>query len=95
MSLDTETVRKIASLARIDVPESELAPLAGELNNIIGWIEQLSEVDTRDVTPMSSVAEMELFRREDIVDDGNCREQVLANAPGRNEAFYTVPRVVE
>jgi len=95
MSLDTETVRKIAYLARINVPEPELEPLAGELNNILGWIEQLSEVDTDGVAPMTSVADMDLFKRTDEVTDGDCRDKVLANAPGGNDTFYTVPKVVE
>ncbi len=95
MSLDTETVRKIAFLARINVPEPELKPLAGELNNILGWIEQLSEVDTDGVAPMTSVADMELFKRDDVVSDGNYRDEILANAPDGNETFYRVPKVVE
>ncbi len=95
MSLDTETVRKIAFLARINVPELELKPLAGELNNILGWIEQLSEVDTDGVAPMTSVADMELFKRDDVVSDGNYRDKILANAPDGNEVFYKVPKVVE
>jgi len=95
MSLDTETVRKIAFLARINVPEQELGPLAGELNNILGWIEQLAEVDTDGVAPMTSVADMELFQRADEISDGNYRDRILANAPGGNDAFYTVPKVVD
>ena len=95
MSLDTETVRKIAFLARINVPEQELEPLAGELNNILGWIEQLSEVDTDGVAPMTSVADMELFKRPDDVTDSDCRDKVLANSPDGNDTFYTVPKVVE
>jgi aspartyl-tRNA(Asn)/glutamyl-tRNA(Gln) amidotransferase subunit C len=95
MSLDTETIRKIAFLARINVPEQELEPLAGELNNILGWIEQLSEVDTDGVQPMTSVADMELFKRHDVVSDGGCMEKVLANAPAGKGPFYTVPKVVE
>lgn len=95
MSLDTETVRKIAFLARINIPEQELDPLAAELNNILGWIEQLSEVDTDGVAPMTSVADMKVLERDDVVSDGNCREKVLANSPGTNKTFYTVPKVVE
>jgi len=95
MSLDTETVRKIAVLARIKIPEPELAPLAGELNNILGWIEQLSEVDTDGVEPMTSVADMSLYQRPDEINDGDCRDKVLANAPNGKGAFYTVPKVIE
>jgi aspartyl-tRNA(Asn)/glutamyl-tRNA(Gln) amidotransferase subunit C len=69
--------------------------LAGELSNIIGWVEQLSEIDTDGIEPMTSVADMELFRREDVVSDGGIVERVLANAPDRKENFYTVPKVVE
>jgi len=95
MSLDTETVRRIAYLARVNIPEAELEPLAGELNNILGWIEQLSEVNTDDVEPMTSVADMSMYQRKDAVTDGDCRDAVLANAPDGNDAFYTVPKVVE
>ena len=95
MSLDKETVKNIAFLARIKVPEQDLEPLAGELSHIIGWVEQLGEVDTEGVEPMTSVADMELFRREDVISDGGVPEKVLANAPDREENFYTVPKVVE
>ena len=95
MSLDKETVKNIAFLARIKVPDQDLEPLAGEFSHIIGWVEQLSEVDTEGVEPMTSVADMELFRREDVISDGGVPEKVLANAPDREENFYTVPKVVE
>ncbi len=95
MSLDKETVKNIAFLARIKVPDKDLEPLAGELSHIIGWVEQLSGVDTEGVEPMTSVADMDLFRREDVVSDGNVPEKVLANAPDREDNFYTVPKVVE
>ena len=95
MSLDTTTVRNIAFLARIKVPDDELEALAGELSGIIGWVEQLNEVDTDGVEPIASVAEMSLFRRKDEVTDGNYPERVLANAPEREDDFYVVPKVVE
>jgi aspartyl-tRNA(Asn)/glutamyl-tRNA(Gln) amidotransferase subunit C len=95
MSLDKDTVKNIAFLARIKVPDEDLELLAGELSNIIGWVEQLSEIDTDGIEPMTSVADMELFRREDVVSDGGIVERVLANAPDRKENFYTVPKVVE
>ena len=95
MSLDKDTVRNIAYLARIKVPDDALDPLAGELNNIMGWVEQLGEVNTDGVAPMTSVVEMTMPSRKDVVNDGDCREKVLANAPDREEAFYTVPKVVE
>lgn len=95
MSLDKDTVRKIATLARIRVDEAALEPLAGELNNILGWVEQLSEVDTEGVPPMTSVVAAELFRRPDTVTDGDRVEEVLANAPEEAEHFFVVPKVVE
>ena len=95
MSLTREDVRKIAFLARIRIADAELDTLAGELNNIIGWVEQLGEVDTSGVQPMTSVAEMTLRRRVDAVTDGNVTEKVLANAPDREGDFYAVPKVVE
>ena len=95
MALDQETVRRIATLARIKVPEENLEPLAGELNNILGWIEQLSEVDTDDVQPMTSVVETVAPQRPDVVTDGGASDKVLRNAPQAEGAFYTVPKVVE
>jgi len=95
MSLDRDTVKKIAFLARIKVPEADLDGLAGELNRIIGWVEQLAEVDTEGVSPMTSVTDMALPEREDTVTDGDCREAVLANAPEREAGFYAVPKVIE
>ena len=95
MPLDIETVRNIAFLARIRVPEDELDALACELSNILGWVEQLAGVDTDGVEPMTSVVEMRLHEREDVVDDGERREDVLANAPEREDGFFAVPKVVE
>lgn len=95
MSLSKDDVRKIAFLARIRVPDDRLEPLAGELNNIVGWVEQLQEVDTDGVEPMTSVVDIETPMRDDVVSDGNVTEKVLANAPDRNDAFFGVPKVVE
>ena len=95
MALDQKTVRRIAALARIKVPEENLQPLVGELNNILGWIEQLSEVDTDGVEPMTSVVETVAPRREDRVTEGGTPDRVLRNAPQAEGAFYTVPKVVE
>jgi aspartyl-tRNA(Asn)/glutamyl-tRNA(Gln) amidotransferase subunit C len=95
MPLDIETVRNIAFLARIKVPEDELDALAGELSEILGWVEQLAGVDTEGVEPMTSVVEMRLHERDDVVDDGDCHEDVLANAPERQDGFFAVPKVVE
>ncbi len=103
MSLDKETVRKIAFLARIRVPDAALDGLARELSNIIGWVEQLSEVETDGVEPMTSVADMTWPRRGDVVNDGGKAGDVLANATEPETAgggdikggFFTVPKVVE
>ncbi len=95
MALDTDTVRRIARLARIHIPEEDLEPLAGELSNIIGWVEQLAEVDTDGVEPMTSVVETTPEHREDVVNDGGYRDRVLANAPDAADGFFTVPKVIE
>ena len=95
MSLDKDTVRNIAFLARIKVSDEELDPLAGELSGILDWIEQLAKVDTEGVEPLASVSEVTLPMREDAKTDGNCRDAVLANAPETEDGFYAVPKVVE
>ena len=95
MSVDRDTVRRIATLARIRVEEDELEPLSKELSSILNWIEQLNEVETSDVPPMTSVEDMPMKKREDVVTDGFCTEDVLANAPEREGDFYAVPKVVE
>ena len=95
MALDTDTVRRIAKLARIHVDEGELAPLADELNNILGWVEQLDEVDTEGVEPMTSVVEMVQRLRVDAVTDGHVPDKVLANAPETTDGFFVVPKVIE
>ena len=95
MPIDTDTVRKVAHLARIAVHEDELEPLAAELNSILGWVEQLTEVDVTGVEPMTSVTPMALKRRADVVTDGNRQGDILANAPDAREGFFTVPKVVE
>lgn len=95
MPIDKATVAKIATLARIKVPEADQEALAGELSNILGWVEQLSEVDTDGVAPMTSVVEAVLPKREDAVTDGGYPDKVTANAPAPADGFYTVPKVVE
>lgn len=95
MALDIDTVRRIAHLARLKVPEEELAPLADELTNILGWVEQLGEVDTADVPPMTSVAAMTMPMREDVVTDGGIADKITANAPDGENGFFAVPKVVE
>lgn len=95
MALDTDTVRRIAHLARVRVPEAELEPLAGELSNILTWIEQLGEVDTENVEPMASAVDLRLPMRDDRVDDGGAPDAVLSNAPDGAPGFFAVPKVVE
>jgi aspartyl-tRNA(Asn)/glutamyl-tRNA(Gln) amidotransferase subunit C len=95
MSLDEATVARIARLARIAVPEAELQPLAGELSHILEWIEQLNEVDTSDVPPMTSVVAVKLRLRADEVTDGERPEDILRNAPERQDGYFVVPKVVE
>jgi aspartyl-tRNA(Asn)/glutamyl-tRNA(Gln) amidotransferase subunit C len=95
MALDKATVARIATLARIRLSEAELDPLAAELSHILTFVEQLNEVDTEGVAPMTSVAAMTLPMREDVVTDGNCRDDVLGNAPQAVRGFFAVPKVVE
>jgi len=95
MALDKATVAHIATLARIEVPEADQEALAGELTGILGWIEQLGEVETDGVEPMTSVVEMTLPMREDLVADGDRRDAVLGNAPSAAKGFFVVPKVVE
>ena len=95
MSIDTDTARRVAKLARIRVEEEALPALASEFNTILGFIEQLNEVDVEGVEPMVSVEPMRLKRREDVVTDGNQPEKVLKNAPDAREGFFAVPKVVE
>ena len=95
MSLDTNTVRRIANLARIKIEDQKLAPLAGELSHIIDWVQQLSEVDTNDIAPMTSVTKVEMASRIDVISDGNCEDLVLANAQDSVPPYFTVPKVVE
>lgn len=95
MSIDIETARKVAHLARIKVEEDQLPALAEEFNAILGFIEQLNEVDVDGVEPMTSVTPMRLTRRVDAVTDGDMPDKVLANAPDAREGFFAVPKVVE
>jgi len=95
MAIDAATVRKVARLARIAEPEEKLEPLAKELNGIISWIEQLNEVDTDGVEPMTTSVAMELPMREDVVTDGGDPDKVLRNAPRTEKGFFVVPKVVE
>ena len=95
MAIDAATVRKVARLARISEPEERLEPLARELTGIMAWIEQLNEVDTDGVEPMTSAVHMPAPMRDDVVTDGGDPEAVLANSPKRAGAFFVVPKVVE
>jgi aspartyl-tRNA(Asn)/glutamyl-tRNA(Gln) amidotransferase subunit C len=95
MSIDTDVVRKVAKLANIRLAEGRVAPLAAELNAIIGWIEQLAEVNTEDVDPMTSAVAVSLPMRDDIVTEGGDASIILANAPASRDGFFVVPKVVE
>jgi aspartyl-tRNA(Asn)/glutamyl-tRNA(Gln) amidotransferase subunit C len=95
MSLDKNDVRRVAFLARIKVDEADLEPVAKDLNNIIGWVEQLAEVDTDGVEPMTGATGMTMARRDDVVTDGGDPDKVLGNAPDRVGDFYAVPKVVD
>ncbi|MEJ1977253.1 MAG: Asp-tRNA(Asn)/Glu-tRNA(Gln) amidotransferase subunit GatC [Acetobacteraceae bacterium] len=94
MSLDPATVRRIAKLARIRVEDQQVAPLQAQLNTILGWIEQLNEVNVDGIEPLTGL-QMAARLREDCVTDGRMPEQILANAPDREGPFFTVPKVVE
>jgi aspartyl-tRNA(Asn)/glutamyl-tRNA(Gln) amidotransferase subunit C len=95
MSVDADTVRRIAHLARIKVADDEIEHLQGELNAILAFFEQLSEVDVDGVEPMTSVTPMQMKKRPDVVTDGGDPEAVLGNAPAREDNFFLVPKVVE
>ena len=95
MAVDRETVTRVARLARVKVTEGELDTIAGELSNIIGWIEQLDQVDTKNVEPLASVSDMKLRWRVDEVIDGGIPEKVTVNAPDPQKGMFSVPKVVE
>ncbi len=95
MSIDQKTVAKIANLSRLKIPAEEQASVAGELNKILDWVEQLNEVDVSGIEPLSSVNDMSLRLRADVVTDGGRPEDILANAPAKTADFFTVPKVVE
>lgn len=95
MSVSPEQVRHIAKLARIAMSDEEVERLVPELNNILGWVEQLGEVNTDRVEPLTAVIEQKLRLREDAVTDGDCRDEVLANAPAAEHGFFAVPKVIE
>ena len=95
MSVTPDQVRHIARLARIKMSDAEIEALAPELNNILGWVEQLAEVNTDGVEPLTAVIDQKLRLRDDVVDDGDCRDAILANAPAAEHGFFAVPKVIE
>ena len=95
MAIDENTVRRVAHLARLALPEARVAPMAAELNGILAWIEQLNEVDVEGVAPMTSAVATTLPMRADVVTEGGDARKVLANAPKSEDGFFVVPKVVE
>ncbi len=95
MSVDQDTVRRVARLARIRIDEADVPKLAGELNSILRWIEQLNEVDVAGVEPLTSVITMKMKMRKDEVTDGNRAAEIMTNAPASEDNFFIVPKVVE
>jgi aspartyl-tRNA(Asn)/glutamyl-tRNA(Gln) amidotransferase subunit C len=95
MSVSSQQVRHIAKLARIGMSDAEIEALVPELNNILGWVEQLGEVNTDGVEPLTAVIDQKLRLRDDAVTDGNIRDAVLANAPEAQHGFFAVPKVIE
>jgi len=95
MSVNIEQVRHIARLARIAMSDAEIEALVPELNNILDWVEQLGEVNTDGVEPLTAVIDQKLRLRDDAVTDGDCRDAVLANAPEAQHGFFAVPKVIE
>ena len=95
MSVNADQVRHVAKLARIAMSDAEIAALVPELNAIIGWVDQLSEVHAEGVEPLTAVIDQKLRLRDDAVTDGDCRDAVLANAPDAEHGFFAVPKVIE
>ena len=95
MSVNADQVRHVAKLARIAMSDAEVDALVPELNQILGWVEQLATVDTEGVEPLTAVIEQKLRLRDDVVDDGNVRDAVLLNAPDAQHGFFAVPKVIE
>lgn len=95
MSVTIEQVRHIANLARIHLSDEQAETLLPELNNILGWVEQLGEVDTDGVEPLTAVIDLDQRLRDDVVNDGDKREDILANAPEAQHGFFAVPKVIE
>jgi len=95
MSVNEQQVRHVARLARLALGDDEIAKMVPELNNILHWVEQLAEVDTDGVEPLTAVIENQLRLRDDVVNDGGCRDDVLKNAPDAQHGFFAVPKVIE
>jgi aspartyl-tRNA(Asn)/glutamyl-tRNA(Gln) amidotransferase subunit C len=95
LAIDEKTVRRVAHLARIALPEARVQPMVAELNGILDWIEQLNEVDVEGVEPMASAVAVKLPMREDVVTEGFAPEKITANAPKSEDGFFVVPKVVE
>ena len=95
MTVSSQQVRHIAKLARIGMSDAEIEALVPELNNILGWVEQLSEVDTDGVEPLATVIDQKLRLRDDVIIEGNNRDEILANAPDAQHGFFAVPKVIE
>ncbi len=95
MSVDAATVKRIGRLARIRIEEEEVAGYQAELNSMLGFVEQLSEVNVDGIEPMTSVTPMVLRRRDDVITDGGYADQIVANAPLSEDNFFMVPKVVE
>jgi aspartyl-tRNA(Asn)/glutamyl-tRNA(Gln) amidotransferase subunit C len=95
MPVSNDQVRHIAKLARIAMSDEEIERLAPELNNILGWVEQLAEVNTDGIEPLTAVIDQKLRLRDDVVTEGNIRDEVLANAPEAQHGFFAVPKVIE
>lgn len=95
MSVDEKTVRRVARLARLAIPEERLTPMAAELNGILQWVEQLKDLNTDSVEPMTSVRPMKLYRRPDVVTDGGAADDIVKNAPRTEDNYFLVPKVVE
>jgi aspartyl-tRNA(Asn)/glutamyl-tRNA(Gln) amidotransferase subunit C len=95
MSVNAQQVRHVAKLARIAMSDAEVDALVPELNNILGWVDQLAAVDTDGVEPLTAVIDNHLRLRDDVVNDGNIREKVLLNAPDAQHGFFAVPKVIE
>ena len=95
MALDIATVRRVAALCRLRVSDTDLSTMEAELNDILHWVEKLTELDTDDVLPMTRVVDVDLPMRDDVVSDCDCADKILVNAPVSAQGFFSVPKVFE